>query len=185
MRITLRRRSISRLQQESWAISWRDITAADTQRQIHMQYIWYSSLLLPDEGWDYSGGADCCVVAFKTTFTGLTSGLRLYTTSREGAKDNVGERKKKRNTALDEHRNIEKGWQKREKASHHPPLHFQTLIYNFNISNFHSSAHFPNVIFQFMSNRVTIFLNTAYDKLGGKADMQFRLSVLQAQQQTH
>lgn len=36
-----------------------------------------------------------------------------------------------------------------------------------------------------MSNRVTIFLNTAYDKLGGKADMQFRLSVLQAQQQTH
>lgn len=74
---------------------------------------------------------------------------------------------------------------KREKASHHTPLYFQTLIYNFNISNFHSSAHFPNVIFQFMSNRVTIFLNTAYDKLGGKADMQFRLSVLQAQQQTH
>jgi len=36
-----------------------------------------------------------------------------------------------------------------------------------------------------MSNCVTIFLNTAYDKLSGKADMQFRLSVLQAQQQTH
>ena len=71
------------------------------------------------------------------------------------------------------------------KESHHTPLHLQTLIYNFNISNFHSSAHFPNVIFQFMSNRVTIFLNTAYDKLGGLADMQFRLSVLQAQQQTH
>lgn len=82
--------------------------------------------------------------------------------------------------------NIEKeADRKREKANHHTPLHFQTLIYNFNISNFHSSAHFPNVIFQFMSNRVTIFLNTAYDKLGGKADMQFRLSVLQAQQQTH
>lgn len=73
----------------------------------------------------------------------------------------------------------------REKESRQTPLHLQTLIYNFNISNFHSSAHFPNVIFQFMSNRVTIFLNTAYDKLGGKADMQFRLSVLQAQQQTH
>lgn len=65
------------------------------------------------------------------------------------------------------------------------PMHFQTLIYNFNISNFHSGAHFQNVIFQFMSNRVTIFLNTAYDKLGGTEDMQFRLSVLQAQQQTH
>lgn len=36
-----------------------------------------------------------------------------------------------------------------------------------------------------MSNRVTIFLNTAYDKLGGTADMQFRLSVVQAQRQTH
>lgn len=47
------------------------------------------------------------------------------------------------------------------------PLRFQTLIYNFNISNFHSGAHFPNVIFQFMSNCVTIFLNLAYDKLGG------------------
>lgn len=43
------------------------------------------------------------------------------------------------------------------------PVHFQTLIYNFNISNFHSGAHFPNVIFQFMSNCVTIFLNLAYD----------------------
>lgn len=78
---------------------------------------------------------------------------------------------------------------KRERESAkehvHTPLHFQTLIYNFNISNFHSSGHFPNVIFQFMSNRLTIFLNTAYDKLGGKVDMQFRLSVLQAQQQTH
>lgn len=65
------------------------------------------------------------------------------------------------------------------------PLHFQTLIYNFNISNFHSGAHFPNVIFQFMSNIVTIFLNTAYDKLSGTVDMQFRVSVLQAQRQTH
>lgn len=36
-----------------------------------------------------------------------------------------------------------------------------------------------------MSNGVTIFLNTAYDKLGGTVDMQFRLSVLQAQLQTH
>lgn len=81
----------------------------------------------------------------------------------------------------------ERGRQKKGTPIHRPspPPHFQTLIYNFNISNFHSSAHFPNVIFQFMSNRVTIFLNTAYDKLGGKADMQFRLSVLQAQQQTH
>lgn len=73
------------------------------------------------------------------------------------------------------------------EKTHHPPtpLHFQTLIYNFNISNFHSGAHFPNVIFQFMSNSVTIFLNTAYDKLGGTVDMQFRWSVLQAQRQTH
>lgn len=31
-----------------------------------------------------------------------------------------------------------------------------------------------------MSNHVTIFLNTAYDNLCGKADMQFKLSVLQA-----
>lgn len=35
-----------------------------------------------------------------------------------------------------------------------------------------------------MSNRVTIFLNTAYDKPGRQADMQFRLSVLQARKQT-
>lgn len=78
-------------------------------------------------------------------------------------------------------------WEWRRHTNPHTcaPLHFQTLIYNFNISNFHSGAHFPNVIFQFMSNSVTIFLNTAYDELGGTVDMQFRFSVLQAQRQTH
>ena len=136
-------------------------------------------------GWGCPCGADSCVAAFKTTFTGLTSGLRPFTPSRESAKDKACERKKKRETEREMNVESERRDRKREKASHHTPLHFQTLIYNFNISNFHSSAHFPNVIFQFMSNRVTIFLNTAYDKLGGKADMQFRLSVLQAQQQTH
>lgn len=102
-----------------------------------------------------------------------------------------------RQKARERERESERDLDRRKKGTRHPSLsppptaclpaspHFQTLIYNFNISNFHSSAHFPNVIFQFMSNRVTIFLNTAYDKLGCKADMQFRLSVLQAQQQTH
>lgn len=42
-------------------------------------------------------------------------------------------------------------------------------MYNFNISNFHHSAHFTNAAFQFTSNRVTVFLNMAYDKRGAYA----------------
>lgn len=103
MRITPQRRSISRLQQESGAISWWAITAPDTQIQIQIRNMWHSSLLLPDEGRDFPRGAKCCVDAFETTFTGLTSGLWLFATSREGGKDNVCEGKKKRNTAGDEH----------------------------------------------------------------------------------
>lgn len=127
-------------------------------------------------------GHTCVWLHLKPLLLGLTSGLGTFTASRESTKDKVCERKKK--GELEREMNTERETDRKKGKPPHP-LHFQTLIYNFNISNFHSSAHFPNVIFQFMSNCVTIFLNTAYDKLGGKADMQFRLSVLQAQQQTH
>lgn len=109
--------------------------------------------------------------------------VRHRLTKRQRKKQHACKKKDKwRNTAK---RRTGSGGETHQPPHTGAPLHFQTLIYNFNISNFHSGAHFPNVIFQFMSNSVTIFLNTAYDKLGGTVDMQFRLSVLQAQRQTH
>lgn len=133
--------------------------------------------------WGVGGGFVCGCILKPLLLLGSDPTMppkKVQKTKRAMGRKN-GEKWSRRGGEDRERGRLEKGG----KASRHTPLYFQTLIYNFNISNFHSSAHFPNVIFQFMSNRVTIFLNTAYDKLGGKADMQFRLSVLQAQQQTH
>lgn len=72
--ITPQRWSISRLQRENRAISWRDTSAAGTQThhtQIHTHNILHFYCQM--RGWDRPCGADSCVAAFKTTFTALTS----------------------------------------------------------------------------------------------------------------
>lgn len=68
-------------------------------------------------GWGCPCGADSCVAAFKTTFTGLTSGLRPFTASRESAKDKVCENKKK--GEIEREMNIEREAEKRQVTT--PP----------------------------------------------------------------
>lgn len=69
-------------------------------------------------GWDCPCGADSCEAAFKTTFTGLTSGLRPYTASRESAEDKVCEKKRELEQEMNREREADKS---REKERHHTP----------------------------------------------------------------
>lgn len=71
-------------------------------------------------GWDRPRGAASCVAAFKSTFTGLTSGLWPYTASRESTKDKACEGGKKREAARDE--DSERGRQRTEKRQATTPL---------------------------------------------------------------
>lgn len=94
--LTPRRWSISRLQPERLAISWRATPSADAHRraictQIH-NFLHFRCQMRGSAG---PCGADLCAAAFKTTYAGLDSGLRRWTASGESAKDKVRQRRKK------------------------------------------------------------------------------------------
>lgn len=88
--ITPRRWSISRLQQESWAISWPDTAAADTQRQTHTHNIHHFYCQM--RGWDSPCGEESCVAAFKTHFYWSDFWTRtLHCLQRKSGKQSVWE----------------------------------------------------------------------------------------------
>lgn len=69
-------------------------------------------------GWGCPCGADSCVAAFKTTFSGLALGLRPLAASKESTNDKVCERKKR--GEREQEINRERGRHRKAKSPHPP-----------------------------------------------------------------